>query len=349
MPTWWWRDSCDTTMFTLSHTYKLNDTAQSAPETSATVAWRAATTVSSRCRSGKGQYAADLTALNPANQYRLHIVMSAGKEYRSDFVPFKTSPPIDSVSWVKTGDGGLQIYANTHDPQSKSTYYLWKYEETWEFHSVYNSQYEYLPVQDTIVVRPLDTFYYCWTGENSTNVLLGSSARLASDLIYEAPLLQIPADSWHISVEYSILVKQYVLTADAYNFWLNLQLNTEQIGSIFSPQPSQFKGNIHSLSDTTEQVLGYISAGSLTKQRIFINPTDIPNWTTMDYPNSCMETNIIGTQDTESYWLHTGYYIPTDLDPNAPNFFPPYRYEISSKPCVDCTQLGVNHKPSFWQ
>ncbi len=59
-----------------------------------------------------------------------------------------------------------------------------------------------------------DSIYYCWTGENSTNILLGSSQKLAQDVIYEAPLLLVPQNSWHISVEYSILVRQYVLTAD---------------------------------------------------------------------------------------------------------------------------------------
>jgi hypothetical protein len=339
----------DSTVITLSHTYTLSDTAQATPEPGATVSVEGSdNSIFALPETGKGQYGADLTTLNPANQYRLHILTSAGKEYRSDFVAFKLSPPIDSINWVRNGDG-VQIYANTHDPQKNSTYYLWKYEETWEFHSVYGSEFEYLPAQDTIVTRTQDSFYFCWTGENSTNILLGSSARLASDVIYEAPLLLIPSNSWHISLEYSILVKQYVLTADAYNFWLNLQLNTEQIGSIFSPQPSQIRGNVHSLSDSTEQVLGYISAGTLSKQRIFINPTDIPNWTTNEYPNSCQQINIIGVPDTERLWLASGFYIPTDLDPlvmQPP--FPPFRFDIANQPCVDCTQLGVNHKPAFW-
>jgi hypothetical protein len=339
----------DSTLFTLSHSYKLHDTARAAPELRAIVSVEGSDgSVFALGETGKGNYGAALN-LNPSNQYRLHIVTSAGKQYRSDFVALKTSPPIDSVNWVRNGNG-IQLYANTHDPQNASKYYLWKYEETWEFHSVYLSQFVYSPSDSTLQDRIEDTFYFCWTGQNSVNILLGSSARLASDLIYEAPLVLIPNNSWHISVGYSVLVKQYVLTPDAYNFWLNLQLNSEQIGTIFSPQPSQLKGNIHSLSDPTEQVLGYISAGTLSKKRIFIYPKDIPNWTFSDYPNVCSVTPVKGYKDSLAFFGGPPLYdIPTVEDPTVTQpHFAPFIFDFAPIRCVDCTVLGINHQPTFW-
>jgi hypothetical protein len=337
----------DSTVIRLSRTAKLNDAAAPAPETGATVTIEGSDGSTYLIQEiSPGKYSHPFL-LNPGIQCRLHIVTSAGKEYRSDFVPIKTSPPIDSINWKQVPEG-IEIYANTHDPQNASTYYLWNYSETWEFHSVYFSQFEYDPVLDTLVPRPVDTFYYCWQGDLSNNILLGSSQKLAQDVIYEAPLVMVPQNSWHISVEYSILVRQYVLTADAYNFWLNLQRNTEQIGSVFSPQPSEIKGNIHSLSDSTEQVVGYISAGTLSEKRLFITPDQIPNWTGGEYPNACYKVHLTAIPDSLQFFLGPqNTYIPIGLADKQP-LFPPLIYDIAEKPCVDCTQTGTNHKPDFW-
>jgi Domain of unknown function (DUF4249) len=337
----------DSTVFTLSHTYKLNDSVQAAPEEAATVAVEGDdNSIYPLGEMGSGNYGAALS-LNPARHYQLHIKTTSGKEYRSDFVPLKISPPLDSVNW-KQLDGGIEIYANTHDPQNASTYYRWSYEETWEFHSRYFSEFQYLPAQDTVVARQSNDFYTCWKGNNSGTILLGSSARLGQDLIYEAPLLLVPQDSWHISLEYSVNVKQYVLTADAYNFWLNLQRNTEQLGSIFSPQPSETKGNIHSVSDPTEEVIGYISGGTLSQRRLFITPEQIPNWTATHYPGNCVEINLIDTKDSDAFYLGPNTdLIPVDM-PDPPNLFPPFRYNFVDAFCADCTLTGTNIKPSFW-
>jgi hypothetical protein len=339
----------DSTVITLSRTAKLNDPAPPAPESNARVTILGSDgSAYQTLEVSPGRYAYPFY-YNPGIQVAVDILTIGGEEYESDFVTPKVSPPIDSINWKQTA-GGIQIYANTHDPQNASTYYLWNYTETWEFHSVYSSQYEYDPIHDTIVSRQNgDSIYYCWTSENSTNILLGSSQKLAQDLIYEAPLVLVPQNSWHISVEYSILVRQYALTADAYNFWLNLQRNTEQIGSVFSPQPSEIKSNIHSLLDSTEQVVGYISAGTLSEKRIFIKESDIPNWTEESYTTPCPVFSIIGIPDSLQLWLgNQKVYTPTDMT-QPPAIMPPFRYNLSENICVDCTLTGTNHKPDFWQ
>jgi Domain of unknown function (DUF4249) len=342
-------NGADSTVFTLSHTYPISDSAEAVPELGAKLTVEGTdNSVYPLGETGNGNYGAALS-LNNAVQYRLHIVTQAAKQYRSAFVPLKTSPPIDSINWALTG-GGLQIYANTHDPAAASTYYLWNYSETWEYHSIYFSEETYLSKLDTVIYNPNDSVYICWSSDQSTNILLGSSASLAHDVIYEAPLVLIPLNSWEIGVEYSIQVKQYVLTPDGYNFWLNMQKNTEQIGSIFSPQPSEIGGNIHNIADSTEQVIGFVSAGTLQKQRIFITPSQIPNWVVEEYSNSCFTKSIPGEKDSLTFYLSgrsTSRFVPTYMDPSDP--LPPYRYFIAADYCVDCTLIGgVNQKPSFW-
>jgi hypothetical protein len=330
----------DTTRINLTHTFKLDDTANVTPEANAVVMVEGKGGDSHQLtESGNGLYIAPGLSLNAAEQYRLHILTHSGKQYASDYVDVKTSPPIDSISWKYT-DQGVQIYANTHDPQNDSRYYRWEYNETWEFHSFYYSEFTY--VNGEIEPRIPDTIYTCWHYNPSTTVLISSSAKLAQDEIYQFPLVKIPANSWEISVEYSILVKQYVVTPDAYAFWQNLQKNTEQIGSIFSPQPSEVRGNIHNLADSAEQVIGYISAGTLTQQRIFITPGQLPGWQGESYPDDCQETTIGSSPQILAYWLGDGLFLPV-----APALSPG-SYFIAPAICVDCRQSGTNVKPTFW-
>jgi hypothetical protein len=73
-------------------------------------------------------------------------------------------------------------------------------------------------------------------------------------------------------------VKQYALNQEAFAYWQNIKKTTEQLGSIFDAQPSQFKGNIHSLTDSTEPVMGYVSASSIETKRIFVTSEDVKPW-----------------------------------------------------------------------
>jgi hypothetical protein len=106
---------------------------------------------------------------------------------------------------------------------------------------------------------PAQNVNVCYSNDSSTGILLGSSVKLTQDVIYQAPLTPIAGTSEKIELRYSILVKQYGLTEDAFKFWDELRKNTERLGSIFDSQPSGSSGNIHCTTDATEPVFGYIS------------------------------------------------------------------------------------------
>ena len=131
--------------------------------------------------------------LNNAEKYRLRIKTQDNKEYVSDFVAVKHTPPIDSITW-KRENGGLKIYVNSHDPQNNTRYYKWDYEETWEIHSAYLSTLEYVRDPNTNQILGVDyrnathdpdtTIYKCWRSGISTNTNIGSSEKLSADVIY---------------------------------------------------------------------------------------------------------------------------------------------------------------------
>lgn len=289
---------------------------------------------------GGGNYSADYF-LNNSFRYRLHIITSDSKQYFSDFVPCKNSPPIDEIGW-KIKDGDVQLYVNTHDPANNTIFYRWDYVETWEFHSQYYSVLIYNTDKKKVEDRPYPV-YVCYRNNNSTKIFLGSSEKLKQDVIHEAPLALIPNHDRKISVLYSAFVTQYALDSAGYNYWNAMKGNTEDVGSIFGSQPNQTHGNIHNVADSSEMVIGYIGAGSIQQQRIFIKNSEMPaGW---NQPQNC--TEYIVPKDSVDFYFAANTYIPIVTDPPGNPF--PKGYFSASGTCVDCTLAGgTTQKPYFW-
>jgi Domain of unknown function (DUF4249) len=331
----------DSTYFNLTHTTNIRDTAQPVAETNAQVFVEGSnSTTFPLTEVTQGRYGGGPLALNAAGQYRIHIKTKAGKEYVSDYSPLRISPPIDSISWTTTAGSDISIFASTHDPSQNSRYYRWEYDETWELRSAYQTSEQF--VNGQVIYRPIDSIYTCWQYDHSTNILLGSSAKLAQDEIYLAPLLTIPNEDWRLDVEYSILVRQYTLTQAAYAYWKNLQQNSEQIGTIFGPLPAELRGNVHNIADTSESVVGYVSAGSLQQKRIFIFNRQLSTYWLSSRNAECTIKRI--PTDSIVYYFGSQGYIPlSELTP------PGSGHNGSTKECVDCTTAGYNIRPSYWQ
>ncbi|MES2110276.1 MAG: DUF4249 domain-containing protein, partial [Bacteroidota bacterium] len=186
--------------------------------------------------------------LSTSHKYRLKIKAAGGREYASDFEPVMVVPPIDTLTYKVESDG-VSINVNTHDPKNNTRYYRWEYDETWVYTAAFQSKYK--SNGDTVLSRDLinDEIYTCWRSAYSSTILLGSSAKLLQDVISDAPITFLSRHSEKIRHKYSAFIRQYPLTKGAYDFWVNLKKNTEQLGGIFDAQPSQINGNIHSVTD----------------------------------------------------------------------------------------------------
>jgi hypothetical protein len=288
-----------------------------------------------------GVYNSPQLNLQPDMEYRLKIATNDGKQYASNYVKVFNTPPIDSVSWKKENDG-INIYVNTHDPASDAGYYQWDYEETWEYHATYLAHYKWDPVTQKIVpMLPSEDFYYCWSSNISKNILIGTSAQFQSDIIHEMPMIFIPKGSEKMNTRYSILVHQRKLDKTGYEYLQMMKKNTEQLGSIFDAQPSELRGNIHSLSNPGESVIGYITASSVQEKRIFITSTQA-GWSTYDY---CDNFKILNHPDTIKAYIPFPY-LPFEAEVFGTQITGWY---VAQSYCVDCrVKGGINVKPAFW-
>jgi hypothetical protein len=342
----------DSTFIHISRTKKVDTSSTILPELNAKVSVESdGNTNYPLMQKGEGVYFSTPLNLDGSHKYRLRIQTSDNKEYVSDFLPVKNAPPIDSIGFA-TESTGLQIHVNSHDATNGTRYYRWEYKEDWQFHTIYVSAYKSNYV-DSLVPRKVDV-YYCFANDASTSINIFSTTKLSQDIVSRAPIVFIPSSSEKIEMKYSILVKQYALTSEAYGFWENLQKNTEKNGSIFDVLPSEAESNFHCVTDPNELVVGYLSVGATTSKRIFIDKSELPASYTPQYPAVCyIDTAFTGTPKVGQ---------PNLIPPNNP-YVPlialylkpgniggaPDAYTYTTTICGDCTIRGTKTQPSFWK
>ncbi len=296
-----------------------------------------------------GHYQSDSLSLNKNQKYRLLIQTAEGKVYLSDYVLVKQTPLIDSVSWQDQNDG-VHIYVNSHDAQNNSLYYKWDYAETWEIDSHYEAALKYYPgdaadgSQGFVAGRDedeIEKMKYCWQNITSTNIHIGSTVPLSGDIISLEPVVFIPRGSEKLSVRYSIILKQYALDKQAYDFYQLMKKNTESIGSIFDAQPSDITGNIHCTSNPNEKVIGYITVSTEQRKRIFITNEQVmgAQWR---YDPQCEERYVENKKDELVTYFRGNSYIPYSEKGLAEGY-----YSVNEN-CADCRTRGTNDKPVFW-
>ena len=288
-----------------------------------------------------GHYEAPTQNLNLDLRYRLYIELNDQRKYASDYVPVCVSPPIDSVGYtvLNADRTALDFHVSTHDPGGNSRYYKWEYIEDWEIHVPYFSVLSFSMEDLQYHPRPYEeNIYYCWNKGASSSILLGNSSRLLEDVVTKAPLLRIWMHDTRNSPLYCIQVTQKVLTQEAYVYWETLRKNSEDMGGIFSNQPSELRGNIYALDNADEIVLGYVSASTVSQTgKLFFSPDDVikKRLTECEEPRRAAPSNI-----DWAITFHQQSYIPIGYEGNNVVWM--------LYLCVDCRNYGTKDRPSWW-
>ena len=327
----------------LSRTFKLDDTARFQTENNALVIVEGKdNTTRQLTMSVDGIYSSSNLGLVLDQEYRLRIVTADGKEYLSDYVIAKKTPLIDSISF-RQNEKGVQIYVTAHDHTSNTRYYSWSYDETWEIRTFHFSYYKYengyvLPVERT----PAEDISTCWKYGSSQNIIIGTSAAYQVDSIPEAPVNFIGNGDEKLAVRYSTLIRQRALDKKGYEFYEMMKKNTESLGTIFDAQPSQIKGNIYSLSDPGEPVIGYVSASTIEEKRIFIEQGDLDGWR---FSQFCPSYKIAYDADS----VRVAYESGSEVYGAVKRGIVIEAYLFSDPACVDCTRRGGSLiRPPYW-
>jgi hypothetical protein len=293
---------------------------------------------------GRGRYASDPSVFRGeiGRSYKLNVITSAGDEFESEWVELRKVPEIDTLYWTfeekETDDPdeviqGVQVYLSTEDPENETWYYRWEWIETWEFTAPF-------------IAAGRPTLHRCWRTENSSDIEIATSKHLATDAIKNHSLAFISQNTNRLGIQYSMLVRQYSLSAEAYSFWKRIQDINQKMGSLFDPTPMAVTGNIHHVTDPEVPVLGYFQASSVSVKRLFVDRSDLPEDLIVSTGYEYCEIMILAdpTQIQIEDMYRDGWVF---LDTYTFIGITYYRF-TNSQSCYDCTAEGVNKMPPYW-
>ncbi|WP_158857195.1 DUF4249 domain-containing protein [Lunatibacter salilacus] len=280
----------------------------------------------------------------PANQnYRVRITTPTA-EYLSDEInPMDT--PADMELNYERRDGGVSIYASTTGTENVR-YFVWEYEEDWEYRSPYQNFYYYDSERRTVLSTPFSQIVLsCFQSDVSTRIILESADRFQGNRISKKEIQRIDSLSEKLGQRYSILVKQRAIDQDAFIFWDGMRKNSDDIGGIFSPLPSLINSNVNNLTNPEQPVIGYISAGQTIEKRMYIDSRDLGPWRVFipEYQNCALDTVI--RDDYNDYFVLNNYVpvLPVCDGPICTT------YLSTTVNCTDCRLRGNANPPSFWE
>jgi hypothetical protein len=293
--------------------------------------------------------------------YVLHIHTYQGEEYESDPCLMHPVPEIDSVYFAKdqqfVSNGtemqeGLSIYLDAAAGDNNS-YYRWDFEETWKFSIPIPKRYDYI---NKSTFKPVEKVKeYCWKSMKSADLIVRSVNSGQSSRIVKEPITFIgTGESDRLMMEYSILIRQYSISYNDYNFWDNLKKVNETGSDIFASQPYSVISNIHNITDPKEKVLGYFQVSAVKEKRIFISFNDIVKMHLPFYhANQCQRIEdgpeIGGIPFDELYRI---YCVTSDYEFIEPEYNPEtggLEFLVFARPeCANCELTGTMTKPDFW-
>ena len=310
---------------------------------------------------GTGNYVSDLEFnAKPNVSYTLKIDTQDGKHYTSSEVILPPSVEMDAVYAERVvapnqDKDGVQVLVNTEDPMGNAKYFRYEFEETYKIVTPNPSRYtveifDYVafPKSYRLVLTPRDPEEICYSTEYSTGIIQTSTTELNENKVSRFPVKYLSKNDAKIQTRYSILVKQYVQSVEAYTFYKILK-ELGSVGSLLSQgQPGYVAGNIIEDTNPDEKVLGFFDVSSMSVRRIYFNYEDFdlqkPPYF-IDCEILTLDYNKARDPDERSALYNSIKYFDYQVLTGSTTGI----YRIVQPECSVCTYFSSNVKPDFWE
>jgi len=303
--------------------------------------------------SGRGVYKLNVGELDDNVEYGIRIEYD-GNTYQSTLSKPILTPEIDSISWVQPENAGTIFFrVSTHDNSNEAKFFSWSFTENWEITAEFNTTLFYDRDRNIFYSIYPAPNYYCWKSFESNTFIVGSTESLKENRIVNKPFYQNTPEDSRFSMLYCITVYQKAISKNAYDYYLNKIKLNDEMGGLFTPQPSELSGNISCITDPSKKAMGYIEISKNTSQkRIFIYPGQLT------YPNTYYYCQAIANDSVnvilnENNFTYADFYM-LGYRPAGSQIDVRYYPEIipaewASASCTDCIMGGgTKNKPDFW-
>ena len=291
--------------------------------------------------------------------YTLQIQTSDGRTYSSEALQVPEPLALEQVYAQRIinddGNEGVGIFVDSFDPTGNSRNYRYAYEETYKIIAPRWTEFDLestgIECGVDVIPKTVDD-RICYNTEISTNLIITDTNGFAEDRVTAFMVRFINRNNFILTHRYSILVKQLVQSATAYEFFQTLNEFSGSETLFSQTQVGFLNGNVFSDVDSNEKVLGYFDVAAFSEQRIFFNWEDLfPGEDIPPFVNECNETAPLlispgGARCVLAPQVETG--IVSYVNPNDPPIDPGGPYRVVPRVCGDCTELGEIAIPEFW-
>lgn len=287
----------------------------------------------------------------PGKTYTLHVILPGGEKLVSRPESLPDPVTLDRIygryvtipSNEEAGeDRGVQIFVDASSEGTEPARLRYNWIETYEVRSPYVSRFIFDFEQNLPVPRQ-DTIHICYRTIPNTELILTSASGQAENRVQEIPLKFVNQATQQLSQRYSILVQQFALSADAHEYYENLEETNEGSGSLSDRQVGTFPGNITSEDNPEELILGYFEVSRFYEERVFFTPSQFDEYVQAPYPLcGISQLDTLTTPELVSEYVEFGKRFGI-LDQVTD-----FSWQISSRRCADCKEFGTYDAPEFW-
>ena len=271
------------------------------------------------------------------------VVEVDGQTYTSDWLTPDPAPTIDAINFY-TDDFNVYVTVDLNPGLNNTGYIGFLFEETWEFHSDIYPDYYINPRTWTYgsyaESQEMYPYYWCWRIFSPTQVTLFDYTSLNEGLIKGLPVRSFLRTDSRNHKRYSILVKAFALSKEAFEYNRQTQEISDIGGDLFSPDPGALTGNLSCESDPELPVMGMVLAGRVAQKRVFL---DSYKYLISRPPSVSYEK--VAPADFQWFYFTNNYRPATlvNFEDGEDIGWVPHR-------CINCIEAGgTQERPSYWE
>lgn len=291
--------------------------------------------------------------------YKLSIQTNSGKSYLSDATALPQNTSISNFYAEpitnEEGEEGVAIKIDADQNNSNTRYYRYEYEETYKIIAPYWSPSDLVlvsrdPIVIEVVPREQDE-EICYKTNVSRDIILENTINYPNQEVDDYQLRFINKKDLMIAHRYSILVRQYQQSLEAHTYYKTLKKFSDRANVFSQIQTGNINGNIYSVNDENEKVVGYFEIAGIDSKRIFFNWEDLYGFE----PKPELDCEITAP----AIFIDFRTPLPDAIEAGTVRFFDyntglyPVEgfqgpYYVVPADCGDCTTQGSNVVPDFW-
>lgn len=222
--------------------------------------------------SGQGTYQSAEEGMQGTigRSYKLILLSPDGVSYHTAFEEINPPVEIKSVhaeveyrqdTSITHTLKGYQFYLSTHEFLEDETFLLWNLTQT----------YEYVANRRGYLEQWYLKYKRCWKESGLSDFYTFKGENHKGRSIDRLPLNYVSTEYKELSIRYSLLVKQYSFSKEAYTYWTSVIDLNEGSSSLYTDQPASLRSNVININNAEEIVIGYFNVASMSQKRIFVD------------------------------------------------------------------------------